>query len=106
MTGATFPIKAMRQQIASAIDVVIQLERQEDGKRRLISVQEINGMEGEIITMTEIFSFVRQGMGEHGEVLGEFRPTGMVPAFRDVIAKRGIELPLNLFRPEWMEGQS
>ena len=106
MSGATFPIKAMRQQIASAIGVVIQLERQEDGTRRLVSVQEINGMEGDIITMTEIFSFVRSGMGEKGEVLGEFRSTGMVPAFRDVLAKRGIELPLSLFRPEWMEGQS
>ena len=103
MTGATFPIKAMRQQIASAIDVVIQLERQEDGKRRLVSVQEINGMEGEVVTMTEIFAFERRGIGEHGEVLGEYRPTGMVPTFRDVLAKRGIELPLNLFRPEWME---
>ncbi|TPG88710.1 CpaF family protein [Pseudomonas caspiana] len=105
MTGATFPIKAMRQQIASAIGVVIQLERQEDGKRRLVSVQEINGMEGEIITMTEIFSFVRQGMGENGEVLGDFRPSGMIPAFRDVLAKRGIELPLTMFRPEWMEAR-
>ncbi|MDT4811038.1 helicase/secretion neighborhood ATPase [compost metagenome] len=104
MTGATFPIKAMRQQIASAIDVVIQLERQEDGRRRLVSVQEINGMEGDIITMTEIFGFDRRGVGEQGEVLGDFRPTGMVPNFRDVLAKRGIELPLNLFRPEWMEG--
>lgn len=103
MTGATFPIKALRQQIASAIDVVIQLERQEDGKRRLVSVQEINGMEGEIITMTEIFTFERRGIGEHGEVLGEYRPTGMVPAFRDELARRGIDLPLNLFRPEWME---
>lgn len=103
MTGATFPIKALRQQIASAIDVVIQLERQEDGKRRLVSVQEINGMEGEIITMTEIFTFERRGIGEHGEVLGEYRPSGMVPVFRDVLAKRGIELPLNLFRPDWME---
>ncbi|HJR27717.1 MAG TPA: CpaF family protein [Pseudomonas sp.] len=105
MTGATFPIKAMRQQIASAIDVVIQLERQEDGKRRLVSVQEINGMEGEIITMTEIFSFARQGIGENGEVLGDYRPSGMIPAFRDVLAKRGIELPLTMFRPEWMEGR-
>ncbi len=103
MTGATFPMKALRQQIASAIDVVIQLERQEDGKRRLVSVQEINGMEGEIITMSEIFGFDRRGIGEHGEVLGDFRPSGMVPRFRDVLAKRGIELPLNLFRPEWME---
>ncbi|MFS2197945.1 CpaF family protein [Pseudomonas sp. Pseusp3] len=105
MTGATFPIKAMRQQIASAIDVVIQLERQEDGKRRLVSVQEINGMEGEIITMTEIFSFARHGMGENGEVLGDYRPSGMIPAFRDVLAKRGIELPLEMFRPEWMEAR-
>ncbi|MCO6059621.1 CpaF family protein [Pseudomonas sp. MOB-449] len=104
MTGATFPIKALRQQIASAIDVVIQLERQEDGKRRLVSVQEINGMEGDIITMTEIFTFERRGIGEQGEVLGDYRPSGMIPAFRDVLAKRGIELPLNLFRPEWMEG--
>ncbi|UVE17105.1 CpaF family protein [Pseudomonas sp. LS44] len=103
MTGATFPIKAMRQQIASAIDVVVQLERQEDGRRRLVSVQEINGMEGDIITMTEIFTFERRGIGEQGEVLGDFRPTGMIPGFRDVLAKRGIELPLNLFRPEWME---
>ena len=106
MSGATFPIKALRQQIASAIDVVIQLERQEDGTRRLVSVQEINGMEGDIITMTEIFSFVRHGIGEKGEVLGEFRPTGMVPAFRETLAKRSIELPLSLFRQEWMEEQS
>jgi len=105
MSGATFPIKAMRQQIASAIDVVIQLERQEDGKRRLVSVQEINGMEGEIITMTEIFSFVRNGVGEQGQVLGDFRPSGMVPGFRDALAKRGIELPLAMFRPEWMEAR-
>lgn len=106
MSGATFPIKALRQQIASAIDVVIQLERQEDGTRRLVSVQEINGMEGDIITMTEIFSFVRNGIGEKGEVLGEFRPTGMVPAFRETLAKRSIELPLSLFRQEWMEEQA
>ncbi|WP_217474556.1 CpaF family protein [Stutzerimonas stutzeri] len=104
MSGATFPVKSMRQQIASAIDVVIQLERQEDGKRRLVSVQEINGMEGEVVTMTEIFAFERRGLDEHGAVLGDYRPTGMVPAFRDVLAKRGIELPLELFRPDWMEG--
>ena len=92
-----------RQQIASAIDVVIQLERQEDGKRRLVSVQEINGMEGEMITMTEIFTFERRGIGEQGEVLGDYRPSGMVPTFRETLAKRGIELPLSLFRPDWME---
>ncbi|MCY1440036.1 hypothetical protein D9M71_562930 [compost metagenome] len=62
-------------------------------------------MEGEIITMTEIFSFVRSGVGEQGQVLGDYRPSGMVPAFRDALAKRGIELPLTMFRPEWMEGR-
>jgi pilus assembly protein CpaF len=71
----------------------------------VVSVQEINGMEGEIITMTEIFTFERRGISEQGEVLGDYKPTGMVPAFRDVLAKRGIDLPLSLFRPEWMEGQ-
>ncbi|MOA70764.1 hypothetical protein D3C78_1999010 [compost metagenome] len=55
--------------------------------------------------MTEIFTFERRGISEQGDVLGDYKPTGMVPAFRDVLAKRGIELPLNLFRPEWMEGQ-
>lgn len=106
MTGATFPIKALRQQIASAIHVVVQLERQEDGKRRLVSVQEINGMEGDVITMTEIFCFERRGIGERGEVLGDYKPTGMVPAFREKLLKRGIDLPLTLFRPEWMEEKS
>ena len=57
MTGITFPIKALREQIAAAIDMVIQVARHEDGKRRVVSLAEINGMEGEIITMSEIFSF-------------------------------------------------
>jgi pilus assembly protein CpaF len=82
MTGISFPIKALREQIASAIDLVVQIERHEDGKRRVVNLSEINGMEGEIITMSEIFTFKREGLDENRNVLGSLQPTGIVPAFR------------------------
>jgi pilus assembly protein CpaF len=97
MTGITFPMRALRAQMASAINVVIQVARDEDGKRRLISLQEINGMEGEVITMSEIFTFERRGLDANGNVLGELKPTGVVPAFQRRLAARGIELPMSLF---------
>jgi len=100
MTGISFPTKALRSQIASAIDIVIQVERMEDGRRRVVSLQEINGMEGDIITSTELFAFERRGVDAKGNVLGELKPTGIVPAFvRDVHA-RGIDLPIDLFRTD------
>jgi len=97
MSGITFPIKALRAQVASAIDVVVQVSRLEDGKRKIVSVQEINGMEGEIITMSELFRFEREGLDEHNNVLGELRPTGIVPAFHKELRSKGIELPVELF---------
>jgi len=100
MTGITFPIKALRQQIASAIDVVIQVERQEDGRRRVVSLQEINGMEGEVITMSELFTFERRGLDDEGNVIGELKPTGIIPGFLKRLRERGIELPVALFRTE------
>jgi pilus assembly protein CpaF len=99
MSGVQLPIRALRAQISSAISAVVHIERQEDGKRRLISLQEINGMEGDTITMTEIFSFQRRGMSAHGEVLGELRATGIVPAFYKRIKQRGIALPIDRFTP-------
>jgi pilus assembly protein CpaF len=98
MTGISFPVKALRSQIASAIDVVIQVERGEDGRRRVVSLQEINGMEGEIITMSELFTFERRGLDEHGNVLGDLHATGIIPAFAKRVRERGIELPVELFR--------
>jgi len=98
MTGITFPAKALRSQIASAIDVVIQVERQEDGRRRVVSLQEINGMEGDVITMSELFVFERRGLDKDGNVLGELRPTGIVPAFQKRLRERGLELPVDLFQ--------
>jgi pilus assembly protein CpaF len=97
MTGITFPIRALRAQMASAINVVIQVTRDEDGRRRLVSLQEINGMEGEVITMSEIFAFERTGVDAAGNVQGELRPTGVMPAFQKRLARRGLDLPASLF---------
>jgi len=97
MTGITFPMKALRAQMASAINVVIQITRDEDGRRRVISLQEINGMEGDVITMSEIFTFERTGVDKDGNVLGELKPTGVVPEFQRRLSRRGIDLPVELF---------
>ena len=98
MTGVSFPVKALRAQIASAIDVVLQVERQEDGRRRVVSLQETNGMEGDVITTSELFKFERRGLDKEGNVQGELVATGVVPSFDKRLRERGIELPLELFR--------
>jgi pilus assembly protein CpaF len=105
MTGIDLPAKMVRAQIASAIDVVLQLSRLEDGKRKLISIQEIQGMEGEIITMSEIFSFQRRGLDEHGNVVGAFRASGTIPKFHERLQKRGIDLPFDIFDPHRADEQ-
>jgi pilus assembly protein CpaF len=97
MTGIKFPIKALRTQIASAVDVVIQVARLEDGKRKITSIQEINGMEGEVVTMSELFRFERDGLDENNNVIGELRPTGIVPGFYRELKRKGIEIPIEVF---------
>jgi pilus assembly protein CpaF len=89
--------KAMRQQISSAINLVVQVSRMGDGSRKAVSVSEIIGMEGEVITMQEIYKYVRTGVGPKGEVLGQFRPTGIRPRFSDRLEQYGFKLPANLF---------
>lgn len=98
MSGVSFPVKALRMQIASAIDIVIQVERHEDGRRRVVSLQETNGMEGEVITMSEIFAFDRRGLDKDGNVQGELVATGIVPAFERRLRERGVSLPVELFQ--------
>jgi len=88
-----------RATIASALDIVIQLERLSDGKRRLTSVSEITGTEGNVIQMQEIYAYVRKGINAEGKVDGEFRATGIRPSFLDAITLRGIKLSANLFDP-------
>jgi pilus assembly protein CpaF len=97
MANLNLPEKATRQQIASALQVVIQIARLSDGRRRIVSVSEIVGMEGDVITMQEIFQFERQGIGEEGEVLGQYRATGIRPRFTERLRAAGIELPTALF---------
>ena len=106
MTGINFPINALRSQISSAIDIVLQVARLEDGKRKVVSVQEINGMEGDIITMTELFTFQREGMDEEGNVNGKLRATGIVPAFHKNLSHRGIDLPIEVFEPDWSQTEN
>ena len=101
MTGINFPITALRSQIASAIDIVLQIGRLEDGKRKLVSLQEISGMEGDIITMSELFKFHREGMDDDNNVIGKLQATGIVPAFHRNLASRGIDLPIEVFEPDW-----
>ncbi len=97
MTGIKFPIKALRTQIASAVNVVIQVARLEDGKRKITSIQEINGMEGEVVTMSELFRFERDGLDEENNVIGELRPTGIVPGFYRELRRKGIDIPIEIF---------
>jgi pilus assembly protein CpaF len=106
MTGIAFPAQALRAQIASAIDIIVQVERHEDGRRRVVSFQETNGMEGDIITTSEIFKFERQGIDAGGNVLGQLMPTGIVPAFLRRLRERGIDLRLDVFHRSLEHGSA
>ena len=97
--AAPLPTKAMRQQISSAISVVVQVGRLTDGKRKVISIQEITGMEGEVITMQEIFTFKQTGLGENGAVAGYFCSTGIRPRFIERLRTFGITVSETLFDP-------
>ncbi len=99
MAGFNLPIKAVRQQIQSAIWVVIQASRMSDGKRKLTSIQEITGMEGDIITMQEIYTFEQTGVAADGTVQGYFRATGIRPKFAERLRVFGIPLREELFDP-------
>jgi len=99
MSGINLPSRPLRAQIASALDLVIQLERHEDGRRRIVSLQEISGVEGDIITMSEIFHFEREGLDRDGKVLGRLKATGLVPSFFEKIRKRGLDLDIQVFQP-------
>lgn len=97
MTGMRLSDRAMRQQVAAAIDLVVQVARLSDGTRRLTSITEITGMEGETITMQEIFQFERTGVDSQGQVIGRFRPTGIRPRFAERLKASGLQLPRVFF---------
>jgi len=97
MAGLNLPEKGMRQQIASAINVVVQVGRLTDGGRKIVSISEISGMEGDVITMQDIFVYEREGIDAQGQVIGRFRATGIRPRFTERLKAYGIELPMSLF---------
>ncbi|ALX16781.1 pilus assembly protein CpaF [Burkholderia cepacia JBK9] len=99
VSGLTLPPKTMRQQIASAISVVVQAARLTDGKRKIVSIQELTGMEGDIINMQEIFTFKRTGVDRDGSVRGHFCATGVRPKFVERLQAFGINLPDSLYDP-------
>jgi len=96
MAGMDLPVRAIREQVASAIDLVVHQERMRDGDRKVVQITEISGMEGDVITMTDIFVFEQTGY-EEGKVIGRFRPTGLRPKFIEQIEASGIHLPASTF---------
>lgn len=99
MAGLQLPTKTMRQQITSAITVVVQVSRLTDGRRKLVSVQEITGMEGDVVNMQEIFTFRRKGIDRDGHIRGHFCATGVRPKFCERLQAFGVQLPEALFDP-------
>ena len=99
MANLNIPEKAIRQQIASAVNVIIQISRMADGTRKVTSISEITGMEQDVITMQEIFSFQKTGVGKDGKVLGAFKATGIRPKCADLLAAAGFPLSTEMFDP-------
>src|SRR5579864_8903601 len=104
MANLNIPDSAIRRQMSAAIDVVVQISRQSDGKRRVMTIAEVTGMEGEVVTMQDIFMFRKQGIGDKGEVLGEFTPTGIRPKFAERLVTSGFNLPMTMFEPQTVRG--
>ncbi len=98
MANANMGVRAIRQQISSAIDLVVQVSRMSDGTRRIVGITECVGMEGELITMQDIFVFEKTGLADHGRVTGRFRATGIRPRFYEKLRVTGAQLPASLFQ--------
>lgn len=97
MGGLNIPNEAVRRYVSSALDVIIHIARLADGSRKVVSIQEISGMEGNVITMSEVFYFEQTGMDKEGKVIGRFRATGVVPKFVDRFKALGLPVPYSIF---------
>jgi pilus assembly protein CpaF len=104
MGSLNIPENALRRQIASAIDVVVQVTRLSDGTRKVVSLAEITGMEGDVVSMQDIFVYRKRGIRDNGEVLGEFIPTGIRPKFAVKLLVSGIQLPMSMFESAHLLG--
>ena len=97
MAGFDLPVRAIRQQVASALDLIVHLERLEDGSRRVTAITEVQRMESDVITMQDLFTFKVESIASDKTVIGELKPTGLRPIFLHKFEKHGIELPQNIF---------
>ena len=97
MTGINLPSRAVRTQIAAAVHLIVQINRMRDGMRRITHVMEVVGMEGDVITMQEIFLFEKMGITQDGKVIGRFRATGVRPKCCERLKMSGINLPADMF---------
>ena len=100
MSGMELPSRAIREQIASAVDVIIHESRMSDGSRKVTAITEVTGLEGNQIVMQDIFAFKQRGVGPDGKIIGEFKPTGAMPTWYDQLAGRGIKCDPKMFDPD------
>ncbi|HTE05355.1 MAG TPA: ATPase, T2SS/T4P/T4SS family, partial [Planctomycetota bacterium] len=98
MAGLAYPVHVIREQMASTLDLVIQVERMSGGRRKIVSVVEISGMEGDVILLQELFTFRQSGLDAGGNALGSFDPCGVRPRFLDRMLKEGVQLPASTFQ--------
>jgi pilus assembly protein CpaF len=99
MSGMDLPLKVVRQQIASAVDLIIQQTRLKDGSRKVTAITEVVGMEGDIVVLTDIFKFEQTGLGQNGKILGELKATGIRPIFTPRLEAAGFKLGAEVFMP-------
>lgn len=97
MAGMDLPERAIKEQVASALNVVVHLSRMSDGTRKIVQISELTGMEGSTIVMQDIFKFEKRGIGPDGRVLGDFQPTGVRPWFMEKLKVSGFEVPHHIF---------
>jgi pilus assembly protein CpaF len=98
MAGFELPVRAIRSQVSSALDMIVHLERLEDGSRRVTSITEVQRMESDVITLQELFAFKVDSINDEGQINGNLRPTGLRPTFLSKFEKRGVALPVGLFQ--------
>jgi pilus assembly protein CpaF len=99
MANLELPIKAIRDQISSALNLVVQLSRLSDGTRKVTHISEVVGMEGEVITMHDLFTFAQRGIDANGRIIGQIQPTSIRPHFVDKLERNGFSLPAGMFLP-------
>jgi pilus assembly protein CpaF len=97
MAGVELPLKVIRQQVSSAVDLIVQQSRLKDGSRKITAITEVAGMEGEIIVLTDIFKFEQTGVTDNGKILGEIKPTGIRPQFSPRLEASGFKLSSDIF---------